>query len=293
MARALDRSQAVIEFDTTGIILFANQNFLDTLGYTIEEIKGKHHSMFVETDYAQSAEYKEFWAGLGRGEYQAAEYKRIGKGGKEVWIQATYNPILDKNGNAISVVKIATDITKKMEAQCESLFKSSAFGGSSVAMMMIDRDFQVTYINESTKKLLGDNAEVFRTIWPNFNPDAIVGSCIDMFHKNPAHQRQLLSDPSRLPFRTDIEVGDFRFELNVSGVFGADGEYVGNILEWSDVTADRLNSGMLNALDKSQAVIEFGLDGAIVNANENFLQVMGYSLRGPWEAPQYVRRNEL
>jgi methyl-accepting chemotaxis protein len=160
----------------------------------------------------------------------------------------------------------------------EALFKSSAFEGSSVAMMMIDRDFNVTYVNASTKKLLGDNAEVFRTIWPNFNPDSIVGSCIDIFHKNPSHQRQLLSDPSRLPYNTDIAVGDFRFELNVSGVFDAAGEYVGNALEWADVTAARLNAGMLNALDTAQATIEFTLDGTVVDANENFLTVMGYSM---------------
>ena len=77
--------------------------------------------------------------------------------------------------------------------------------------------------------------------------------------KNPAHQRQLLSDPSRLPYTTDIAVGDFRFELNVSGVFDASGEYVGNALEWADVTADRLNAGMLGAIDKSQAIIEYKL----------------------------------
>ncbi len=275
---ALDRSQAVIEFDATGVILFANQNFLDTVGYTIEEIKGKHHSMFAEATYAQSVEYKEFWAALGRGEYQAAEYRHLGKGGKEIWIQASYNPILDQSGKTISIVKYATDITNMVQERREALFKSSAFEGASGAMMMIDRDFMVTFVNESTKTLLGDNAEVFRSIWPNFNPDAIVGSCIDIFHKNPSHQRQMLSDTSRLPFNTDIEVGDFRFELNVSGVFDANGEYVGNALEWADVTAERLNTGMLSALDKSQAVIEFGLDGIIVNANENFLQVMDYSL---------------
>jgi len=95
--------------------------------------------------------------------------------------------------------------------------------------------------------------------------------------KNPAHQRQLLSDPSRLPYTTDIAVGDFRFELNVSGVFDASGEYVGNALEWADVTADRLNAGMLGAIDKSQAIIEYKLDGTVENANDIFLSTYGYS----------------
>jgi len=110
---AIGKSQAVIEFNMDGTILAANDNFLNALGYTLEEIKGKHHSMFVDEGYRQSPAYKEFWAKLNRGEYDAAEYKRIGKGGKEVWIQASYNPILDLNGRPFKVVKYATDVTRQ------------------------------------------------------------------------------------------------------------------------------------------------------------------------------------
>ncbi|MEZ5892640.1 MAG: PAS domain-containing protein [Parvularculaceae bacterium] len=110
-------------------------------------------------------------------------------------------------------------------------FKSAAFEGSSVAMMMIDRDFIVTHVNKSTKELLSKNAAEFRKVWPNFDPEKIIGSCIDMFHTNPDHQRRLLSDPSRLPYRTDITVGHFKFALNVGGIFDAKGQYVGNVLE--------------------------------------------------------------
>src|SRR5438874_2505417 len=93
---ALNKSQAIIEFNLDGTILTANANFLNALGYTLEEVKGKHHSLFVEPGYKESAEYREFWAALNRGEYQAAQYKRIGKGGKEVWIEASYNPLLKR-----------------------------------------------------------------------------------------------------------------------------------------------------------------------------------------------------
>jgi len=110
---AIRKSQAVIEFKMDGTVIDANENFLKALGYTLDEIKGRHHSMFVDEAYRQSAEYKEFWARLNRGEYQAAEYKRIGKGGKEVWIQASYNPILDLNGKPFKVVKYATDVTQQ------------------------------------------------------------------------------------------------------------------------------------------------------------------------------------
>ena len=104
---AINKSQAVIEFSMDGTIQGANENFLRLLGYTLDEVKGRHHSMFVEEAYRLSAEYREFWAKLNRGEYQSAEYKRMGKGGKEAWIQASYNPILDLNGKPFKVVKFA------------------------------------------------------------------------------------------------------------------------------------------------------------------------------------------
>ena len=85
----------MIEFNLDGTIITANDNFLNVVGYTLEEVQGQHHRMFVEESFRTSVEYRQFWEALKRGEYQAAEYKRIGKGGKEVWIQASYNPILD------------------------------------------------------------------------------------------------------------------------------------------------------------------------------------------------------
>jgi methyl-accepting chemotaxis protein len=118
--KAIGKSQAVIHFDLDGIILDANENFLATLGYTLDEIKGEHHRKFVETQYGQSQEYKDFWAALVRGEFQAAEYKRIGKGGRDVWIQVSYNPIFDPMGRPFKVVKYATDITKQVLGRQEN-----------------------------------------------------------------------------------------------------------------------------------------------------------------------------
>ncbi|WP_421760669.1 methyl-accepting chemotaxis protein [Devosia sp.] len=113
---AISKSQAVIEFSMNGDILNANENFCKALGYQLDEIKGRHHRMFVESSYAAGSEYREFWDRLGRGEYQAAEYLRIGKGGRQVWIQASYNPIFDLNGKPFKVVKYATDITGRKAA---------------------------------------------------------------------------------------------------------------------------------------------------------------------------------
>lgn len=113
---AIKRSQAVIEFDLTGKVLDANQNFCTAMGYRLDEIKGMHHRVFVAPDYAASEEYTRFWETLARGEFQAAQYLRIGKGGKQVWLQATYNPILDIQGKPAKVVKYATDITAQKSA---------------------------------------------------------------------------------------------------------------------------------------------------------------------------------
>ncbi len=112
---AINRSQAVIEFELDGTIVEANENFLTTLGYSMDEIKGKHHSMFVTAEDRDSAAYKAFWESLRRGEYQAAEYQRVGKNNKTIWIQASYNPILNDAGVPVKVVKFATDISSEVE----------------------------------------------------------------------------------------------------------------------------------------------------------------------------------
>ncbi|PZR36192.1 PAS domain-containing methyl-accepting chemotaxis protein [Caulobacter segnis] len=112
VVNAIQRSQAVIEFALDGTVLTANDNFLKALGYTLGEIQGKSHSLFVAADYAASAEYREFWRRLNAGEFLADKFVRIGKGGREVWIQASYNPIFDKAGKPIKVIKFAADVTE-------------------------------------------------------------------------------------------------------------------------------------------------------------------------------------
>lgn len=114
---ALNRSQAVIEFSLDGRIQAANANFLSTVGYTLDEIVGRHHRMFVSPEDYQSTSYSEFWAALNRGEFQSAEFRRVTKSGREIWLQATYNPLIDRAGVPYKIVKFCTDITaRKMQA---------------------------------------------------------------------------------------------------------------------------------------------------------------------------------
>jgi len=108
---AIDRSQAIIEFQLDGTIITANKNFLDTVGYSLDEIVGRHHSLFVDDAYGRSAEYRTFWANLARGEFFADKFQRVGKGGKDVWIQGAYNPVFDAAGQPCKVIKFAIDIT--------------------------------------------------------------------------------------------------------------------------------------------------------------------------------------
>lgn len=151
---AIGKSQAVIEFDLNGNILTANDNFLNALGYRLDEIQGKHHSMFVEPDYQQSADYRNFWARLGRGEFDAGKYKRIGKNGKEIWIQASYNPIMDSNNRSFKIVKYATDITAETILNADYSGQLAAIGKSQ-AVIEFTLDGIVLNANDNFLNVLG------------------------------------------------------------------------------------------------------------------------------------------
>ena len=147
---ALNRSQAVIEFEPNGIIITANDNFLKTVDYALDEIKGHHHSMFVAPEARDNKEYRDFWLALNRGEFQSGEFKRIAKGGKEVWLQASYNPIFDINGRVFKVVKYASDITAQMALRDSEKVKNMVDKMPINVMMCDPKTFKINYANETT-----------------------------------------------------------------------------------------------------------------------------------------------
>jgi methyl-accepting chemotaxis protein len=151
---AIARAQAMIEFNLDGTIITANTNFLSALGYSLAEIHGKHHQMFVAPAERDSAAYREFGAKLGRGEFQSAEYKRFGKGGKEVWILASYNPILDDAGKPFKVVKFASDITEQKLKTANFAGQIEAIGKSQ-AVIEFDMDGKVLTANQNFLAALG------------------------------------------------------------------------------------------------------------------------------------------
>jgi len=153
---AIQKSQAVIEFNMDGTIRTANENFLKAMGYSLAEIKGQHHSMFVEPNVKNSTAYRQFWETLNRGEYQAAEYKRIAKGGREIWIQASYNPILDLNGKPYKVVKYATDITaqaigRKKADNARGLIEAVAAGSEEMSASIREISATMAKSRENSK----------------------------------------------------------------------------------------------------------------------------------------------
>lgn len=156
-----------------------------------------------------------------------------------------------------------------------------ALDGAVTAVMMVDRDFKITYANQSTLDMLADHEATLKETFPGFSVKGLVGSNIDAFHKNPKHQRQMLSDPTNLPYTTDIRVGPLAFRLNVTAMFDEANDYVGNMLEWHNVTEEKLRNadihGQFEALNKVMGVISFDMDGTITDINENFLDVVGYT----------------
>jgi methyl-accepting chemotaxis protein len=175
----------------------------------------------------------------------------------------------------------ASDAAKTREQQISAHLKRAADVASN-ALMLIDRDFNITYMNEASKALINKRREHFPARVREMDLDSLIGLSADIFHKNPSHQHRLLADPSRLPHRADVRMGPLTFALCVNAAYDESGACNGYVFEWADVTDLReltANAkGHIDAISKAQAVIEFTLDGRIMTANENFLKVMGYGL---------------
>ena len=278
-AAAISRSQAVIEFDMSGTIVSANQNFLDTLGYQLPEIEGKHHSMFVIPEHRESAEYRDFWSKLNRGEYQAAQYKRIAKGGREIWIQASYNPILDSNGKPYKVIKFATDITAQKIRSMEDAGKISAIGRAQ-AVIEFNLDGTIITANDLFLGALG------------YSLAEIQGKHHAMFvapaERDSAAYREFWASLGRGQFKSAEykRYGKGGKEVwilaSYNPILDDSGKPFKVVKFASDVTEQKLKagnfSGQVEAIGKSQAVIEFNMDGTIIDANDNFLGALGYRL---------------
>lgn len=169
---------------------------------------------------------------------------------------------MDNNGNYIGNALEWANVTEVRQKELEVARLTGAINGAMTSIMMIDRDFTITYVNDATVKMLRPHQGVLQGVFPGFNVDRLVGANIDGFHKNPAHQRQMLSNPANLPYSTEIKVGPLEFRLNVTATMDAEGNYIGNTLEWSDITEQRkLERTVQRVLDSTSVVMKAMAEG--------------------------------
>ncbi len=276
---ALDKVQAIIWFDPKGNILDANENFLGALGYSLDDITGKHHSIFVASDYAKSREYADFWDKLGKGEFMTGEFSRVSKTGETVYIEASYNPITDADGNVVKVVKFAIDTT-------EAKLKSSDSNGQLAA---ISRS-QATIEFDLTGKILCANDNFLNAL--EYSIDEVRGQHHRMFVEPDYAQSNEYAE-----FWRDLAAGKFAssefkritksgkeiwIQASYNPIFDPKGRAYKIVKYATDITEQKLssvdNDGKIKAISRSQAVIEFEIDGTIIHANQNFLDTTGYSI---------------
>ena len=280
MWNAINRVQGVIEFSLDGHILDANDNFLAAVGYDLKELKGRHHRMLCDEVYARSSDYRGLWEKLCRGEYVAGEFRRVAKSGKDVWIKASYNPVIDGSGRVTSVVKFATDITAEKQISAENAGRIKAIDRAQ-GVIEFDLKGNIVTANENFLAVIG------------YSLDEIVG-CHHAMFVDPSYAastdyRQFWANLADGQYAG----GEFRrlgkggkpvwIQATYNPIFDPEGRPVRVVKFASDITETKTraidNAGKVRAIERSMGVIEFGLDGHILSANSNFLNIIGYDLK--------------
>lgn len=279
---AIDTSYLYVEFDINGNLLNANANFLKSLEYTNDEVKGKHHRTFLNKTSSSSAEYASFWTDLANGKVNNSEFKMVSKNGNDVWLQAVYSPVLDASGKVMKVIQVASDVTKaKEEADQLNREIEARMASVDAACIVSETDLKgyITYVNDkhcevsqySREELIGSNQnivrhpdmpkEVFKEMWATIGRGKIFRGLVKNRRKDGT------------PYYVD---GIF------TPVLGKDGKpvkYIGIRFDITQQTYEKLAAeGIVNAIDTSFAFIEFDTKGNIITANNNFLKTMEYSL---------------
>lgn len=237
---AINRTQAVIEFEPDGTILDANENFLRVMGYQRSDVVGRHHRMFVDSSYGNSREYHDFWESLRRGEYYSSEYQRLGNNNKDVWIHGSYNPLKDENGRVYKVVKFATDITERKLAEQQNAKNAnyaSALKLCQANVMLADNDFNIVYMNDTVTEMLKSREGEIQNSLKDFKVSKLIGTCVDSFHANPRHQRDFIRNLTE-PYKTTINVSGLTFSLIASPWVDDSGNRLGTLVEWEDKTEE-------------------------------------------------------
>jgi methyl-accepting chemotaxis protein len=279
---AIDTSYLYVEFDTSGNLVTANNNFLRKMEYSNEEIKGKHHRMLIDKEFSEAASYANFWSDLAGGKVYSNLCRMNSKSGNDVWLQAVYSPVLDPSGKVTKIIQIASDITEaKEEADQLNREIEARMASVDTACIVSETDLKgyITYVNDkhcevsqySREELVGSNQnmvrhpdmpkEVFKEMWATIGKGKIFRGLVKNRKKDGS------------PYYVD---GVF---TPVLGKNGKPVKYIGIRYDITQQTYDRLAAeGVVNAIDNSFAFVEYDLKGNILTANNNFLKGMEYSL---------------
>jgi methyl-accepting chemotaxis protein len=270
---AIDRALAVIEFSMDGLVVSANGNFLKTFGYELGEIVGQHHRMFCDPSYAKSNEYRIFWQKLNQGQFESGEYRRLGRSGEEIWIQASYNPVLDEQGRAYKIVKIASDVTQRKLQNADYLGQIQAIGKSQ-AVIEFSLDGTVADANENFLQTLG------------YTLDEVKGRHHRMFCDASYAQSMEYRNFWEKLGRGEYDRGEYKrigkggrevwISASYNPILDMNGRPMKIVKFATDISQQKLKDQELLALSRTQAVISFNLDGTVIEANDNFLDCMGY-----------------
>ena len=276
---AIDRSQAVIEFALDGTILDANQHFCDALGYAADELRGRHHRILVHPEYRDTAEYAEFWAALRRGEFWQAEYRRVSKTGEDVWIQATYNPVIDPLGKILKVVKFATNVTAAKLRALDDAGKIDAIDRSQ-AVIEFALDGTILDANQHFCDALGYAADELRgrhhriLVHPEYRDTAEYAEFWAALRRGEFWQAE---------YRRVSKTGeDVWIQATYNPIIDPLGKILKVVKFATNVTAAKLraldDAGKIDAINRSQAVMELSMTGKVLHANAHWLQLVGYDM---------------
>ena len=271
---AINRTQAVIEFAMDGTVLDANANFLSLLGYDIQEVRGQHHRMFCDRTYTSSIEYKQFWTNLCNGEFQAGEFKRVGRNGRDIWIVSSFHPVLGADGLPCKVIEFATDVTA---SKCELQVRTDIMNMTSIVsesdlrgdILMVNDKF-CAVSKYSKDELIGRPhnttrhpdmpKEVFKELWSTIGKGTMFRGII----KNRAKDGT--------PYYVDAVIAP------ILGENGKPKKYLGVRYDITANEIERQNMrGVFRAIDSSYGYIEFDTDGNVLQANKIFQDLMEYS----------------
>ena len=278
---AIKRSQSIIELSLDAKVITVNDNFLAVLGYTLAEAVGQNHSTFVTPEYRTSQEYKDFWIKLNNGEFISGRFERVGKGGKKIWLEATYNPILNADGKPYKVIKFASDITEQVKLEESAKVLALVVNETDNSVVITDLKGLIEYVNPGFTKLTGYTFEEVKGKKP--------GDILQGKHTNPETIKSLgLNLQNKKPFYDEIlnysKKGEsYWISLAINPVFDS----LGNISKYISIQTNINESKLrqvefnmrLEAISRSNGVVEFTPKGEVIFANDCFCKIVGYTLQ--------------